>query len=79
MKKIFSFLFLFSVCLLVSGCSTLTYVGEDYVASNTQTVKTNEDFIFATYKKTIGDTAVKIGISKTQIMEVLALYVQIEN
>ncbi len=79
MKKLLKLFSLFCILLFVSGCSTLTYVGEDYVPSNTQTIKTNEDFVFNVYKKSIADTNVKIGISKTPIMELLALYIQIEN
>ncbi len=79
MKKFLNFTFLFFVLLFTSGCSTLTYVGDDYVANNTQTIKTSEDFLFNVYKKQLGDANVKIGISKTPIAELLALYVQIEN
>lgn len=64
---------------LLCGCSTLTYVGEDYTPNNIQTIKTNEDFIFNTYKKSLTNANIKIGISKTPIPEVLAIYVQIEN
>ena len=79
MKKFLNFAFLFFVLILTSGCSTLTYVGDDYVANNTQTIKTSEDFLFNVYKKQLGTTNIKIGISKTPIAELLALYVQIEN
>jgi len=61
------------------GCATLSYSGEDYNSDNTQTVKTNEDFVFDTYKKTIDNANVKIGITRTSVPEILALYVQVEN
>ncbi len=64
---------------MLSGCSTLTYVGEDYVAENTQTVKTSEDFVFNVYKKSLGDVNVKVGVSKTTIIELLVLYIKFEN
>ena len=37
-----------------------------------------KDF-FNTYKKTLGNANIKMGISKTPVPEILALYVQIEN
>lgn len=67
------------ITLLFSGCSTLTYTGEDYKEDNIQTIKTQEDFIFNVYKKTSENANFKIGISKTPVPEILALYVQIEN
>jgi len=80
MKKIFlNLVVLFCACLFLNGCSTLSYVGEDSEEVNIQTVKTNEDFVFNVIKKTTDNVNVKMGISKTPIPEVLALYVQIEN
>lgn len=78
-KNIFSTILLSSSVLFFTGCSTLNYSGEDYNETNIQTVKTNEDFIFTTYKKTIDNANIKMGISKTPIPEILALYVQVEN
>ena len=77
-KKL-KFLILISAMFLLSGCATLTYVGDDYNSNNTQTVKTNEDFIFNVYKKSNENVNVKMGISKTPVPELLALYVQVEN
>ena len=57
----------------------MTYVGDDYVPQNTQTVKTSEDFVFNVYKKSLGDVNVKIGVSRTTIVELLVLYIQFEN
>ena len=65
--------------LFLGGCATLSYVGNDYQETNVQTVKTQEDFIFDVYKKTTDNINLKIGVSKTPITELLALYVQIEN
>ena len=79
MKKFLGLFILFCSMIFMSGCSTLDYVGEDYNVSNKQTVKTQEDFVFNVYKKSLSNANVKVGISKTPIMEVLALYVQIEN
>ena len=77
-KKL-KFLILIGAMFLLSGCATLTYVGDDYNSNNTQTVKTNEDFIFNVYKKSNENVNVKMGISKTPVPELLALYVQVEN
>lgn len=79
LKIFLSFGFLISGALILSGCATLTYTGEDYSQTNLQTVKTTEDLVFNTYKKTLGNVNVKMGISKTPVPEILALYVQIEN
>ena len=81
MKKIKKIKLLFLACtmFILSGCATLTYVGEDYNSNNTQTVKTNEDLIFNVYKKSNQNVNVKMGISKTPVPEILALFVQVEN
>ncbi len=81
MKKIKQLKLMLLVCavLFLSGCATLTYVGDDYNANNTQTIKTNEDLVFNVYKKTNQDVNVKMGISKTPVPEILALFVQVEN
>ncbi len=83
MKDIFKKSSIFSIFLFLSflmcGCSTLSYTGNDYVATNNENVKTQEDFLFNTYKKTSGNVNVKMGISRTPVPELLALYVKIEN
>ncbi len=73
------FLTLFLFSLMLFGCTSLDYTGEDYKTIDSQTVKTSEDFVFNTFKKTIDNVNVKIGISKTPVQEILALYIQIEN
>lgn len=81
-KKLKSFFALMSIGLLAlicQGCATLSYSGEDYNQTNLQTIKTTEDLVFNTYKKSLDNANVKIGISKTPVPEILALYVQIEN
>lgn len=82
MNKIGSFLklgLLFSLSLALFGCATLSYVGDDYVSNNLQTVKTDEDLVFNVYKKSDNNANVKIGITRTSVPEILALYMQIEN
>ena len=77
--KHLNLLLLFLGALFFAGCATLSYSGEDYQEANIQTIKTTEDFVFNTYKKSLGNVNVKMGISKTPVPEILALYVQIEN
>lgn len=72
-----SLLFVFSLCLV--GCATLSYVGDDYSPENTYTIKTNEEFLFNVYKKTIDNVNVKVGITRTSVAEILAIIVQVEN
>ncbi|MBQ8634685.1 hypothetical protein IJ425_00845 [bacterium] len=78
-KSFFNFFAISAMAVLLAGCATLSYTGEDYTQSNLQTVKTNEDLVFNTYKKTTGNVNVKVGITKTPVPEILALYVQVEN
>lgn len=79
MKKIFGFLILLTLSILLCGCTTSTYIGNDFQESNLTTIKTNEDFVFSAYKKQDGNANIKIGISKTTITEILVLFIQIEN
>lgn len=79
LKSLISLSILAFTAFFLNGCATLTYSGEDYNQSNLQTIKTTEDLVFNTYKKTIDNTNIKIGISKTPVPEILALYVQVEN
>lgn len=78
-KKIITLTAFTVLAFLLCGCSTLSYVGEDYASNNTETVRTNEDFLFNTYKKTINNANIKMGISKTAVPEILTLYVRVEN
>ena len=73
----FLVLFLFSVVLF--GCTSLDYTGEDYKTVVSQTTKTSEDFVFNTVKKPLNNINVNVGISKTPVQELLVLYIQIEN
>lgn len=67
------------VSIVLGGCATLSYVGEDYDSNNTQTIKTTEELVFSVYKKTVDNANIKIGITRTAVPEILALYVQVEN
>ena len=77
---VINFAVLSLVALLLCGCgAALDYAGSDYSSNNVETVKTNEDFVFKTYTKKVDNANIKTGISKTPIMEVLVLYVKVEN
>ena len=67
--------------LTLSGCSTLSYVGEDYNAKNSALIQTDEMFYFSTYNKTSQseEISMRVGISKTPVPDMLATYVQINN
>ncbi len=78
-NNLFTFLILSIISLGLCGCSTLSYVGDDYSQDNIQTVKTDEDFVFNVYKKSLDNANIKIGITRTPVPEILALYIQVEN
>lgn len=67
--------------LALGGCSTLSYVGEDYNAKNTAMIQTDEMFYFSTYNKVspAEDISMRVGISKTPVPDILAAYIQINN
>lgn len=67
------------IALFLCGCATSDYVGSDYNSDNVQTVKTNEEFVFKTYSKKTDNAVVKMGISRSPVPEILALFVQVEN
>ncbi len=72
---------LFFIALSTTGCSSLSYVGEDFNENNVSSVQTNEEFYFSTYNKTSADGKfdLKIGTSKTPLPEVLAIYFELNN
>ena len=67
--------------LALGGCSTLSYVGDDYNAKNSAFIQTDEMFYFSTYNKTSTneDISMRVGVSKTPVPDVLVTYVQINN
>ncbi len=67
--------------LLLCGCSTLDYSGEDFNKSNSQTITTKETFYFSTYTKQTseGGAKISVGISKSQVQEILAVYLGVDN
>lgn len=80
-KKLFlSIVLLGSMCVL-SGCTSLSYVGDDYNQANSSTIQTNELFTFSTYSKIskTEDINMKVGVSKTPLPDALVVYVNIKN
>lgn len=67
--------------LALGGCSSLTYVGDDYNASNVAGIQTSESFYFSTYNKTSEseEISLRLGVSKTPVTGVLVTYIQINN
>ncbi len=67
--------------LALGGCSTLSYVGDDFNAKNAAFIQTDEMFYFSTYNKTSTseDISMRVGVSKTPVPGILATYVQINN
>ncbi len=79
LKQFFSYISLLILGLCMCSCATLSYVGEDYNAQNTQTIKTQEEMVFDVYKKTLSNANIKVGVTRTPVPEILALYIQVEN
>lgn len=65
--------------VFLCGCSTLSYSGEDFNRSNSQAATTKEAFYFSTYTKQINGANVSVGISKSQVQEILVIYLGIDN
>lgn len=80
-KKLFLCLVLSGSMAILSGCTSLSYVGDDYNSKNTATVQTNELFTFSTYAKTSKEDNInmKVGVSKTPLPDALAVYINIKN
>lgn len=75
-KSIFVMIGAFVLC----GCSVLKYTGEDYNPENELGITTSELAYFKTYKKNVEDkVSVRLGITKTQNFDTMALYVGVIN
>ena len=68
-KNLFLTFVLAGSMAVLSGCTSLSYVGDDFDSKNSATVQTNELFTFSTYNKTSSEENIdmKVGVSKTQI------------
>ncbi len=84
MKKrnlIKTFLALFAAAIVSTGCTTVSYIGDDYDALKTKAIQTNEGFYILTYAKTSTDQNIdmKTGVTQTPVQNVLGVYVEITN
>ena len=83
MKKKLNWLKNIAICfgaLALCGCSALQYSGEDFDKANQANITTNESFYFKTYEKQLNENIeMKIGVTKTQIPDVLVVYVGVQN
>lgn len=80
-KNLFLTCLLFGAMLVLSGCTSLSYVGDDYNIKNASTVQTNELFTFSAYTKTSAaeDIDMQLGVAKTPLPDALVVYVNIKN
>lgn len=71
-----------AVALFLCGCgSLLTYGGADFDKEKVKLAETKEGFIFSTYSKTstVVPIALRVGISKSTMAEVLVGYFEFKN
>ncbi|MBQ3101918.1 hypothetical protein IJC60_02825 [bacterium] len=83
MKKKLNWLKNILICfgaLALCGCSALQYSGADFDKVNQKNITTNESFYFKAYKKQLNENIeMKIGVTKTQIPDILVVYVDVQN
>ena len=80
-KNLFLTTLLAGSMMIFTGCTSLSYVGDDFDSKNSATVQTNELFTFSTYNKTSNEEniAMKVGVSKTPLPDALVVYVGVQN
>jgi len=80
-KKLLTCFLVTGFAAFLTGCTSLSYVGEDYDAKNSSSIQTSELFTFNTYTKTSKseDIDMKVGVSKTPLPDALVVYVNIKN
>lgn len=69
-------------CLvLLSGCTSLSYVGDDFDSKKSAALQTSELFTFSTYTKTSDEENIdmKLGVAKTPLPDALVVYINIKN
>lgn len=83
MKKKLNLLKNILICfgaLVLCGCSALQYSGDDFDKIRQSNVTTSESFYFKTYEKQVNTAvAMKVGVAKSQISDVLAVYIGVQN
>lgn len=80
-KNLFLTLVLGGAMALLSGCTSLSYVGDDFDAKNNAHLQTSELFTFSTYTKTSDEENIdmKLGVAKTPLPDALVVYINIKN
>lgn len=69
-------------CLvLLSGCTSLSYVGDDFDSKKSAALQTSELFTFSTYTKTSDEENIdmKLGVAKTPLPDALVVYINVKN
>ena len=80
-KNLFLTMLLAGSMAILTGCTSLSYVGDDFDSKNSATVQTSELFTFSTYNKSSNEENIdmKVGVSKTPLPDALVLNVDIKN
>lgn len=80
-KKLFLNMVLIGSLFILAGCTSLSYVGDDYSQENASAVQTSELFTFSTYTKKSESENIdmKLGVSKTPLPDAYVVYVNIKN
>ncbi len=68
-----------SLSFLLGGCTTLSYVNDDFEQVKSYNVQTPEMFSVKTFEKTFQNQTVSAGISETVLEQALVLYISIQN
>ena len=80
-KNLFLTMVLGGAMVLLSGCTSLSYVGDDFDAKKSASLQTSELFTFSTYTKTSDEENInmKLGVAKTPLPDALVVYINIKN
>ncbi len=80
-KNILSAAALAGCMFLLSGCTSLSYVGDDFDTKKSAAVQTSELFTFSTYTKSSEEENIdmKLGVAKTPLPDALVVYINIKN
>jgi hypothetical protein len=76
-----TFMTLCASALFLTGCASISYIGDDYDVTNAKAIQTSEGFYISTYKKASADQNIdmKMGVVQTPIQNVLGVYIEITN
>ncbi len=80
-KNLFLSFVLAGCLVLLSGCTSLSYVGDDFDTKKSASIQTSELFTFSTYTKTLEEDNIdmKLGVAKTPLPDALVVYINIKN